>query len=680
MAFPRIGLPLFLMIFGATAAAQQLYIRKNGATYTVGLQSGDRMLLRCPEEGLWSIATAWKDEWCADWHHAAALTVEDVGEWKMVSGKLSLPEGDWLLKDYYRQEAGRVKCIRRFEWKGSKTLEQVTLSVRWQIPSATAKPFLPGILYYGNPSGEKNGAQNVAWHHNTPGEVSLFEEHRYPMPFACVEWAEGRQYFGASLHTVPSPVYRGNHFDQWWSLGLHTYRDNTELTLLSGPIACNGQKNQAKALQTNTMPYGDTYMKVAPNTVIEKTFYLEAFPAPEQGTAFQRSVSTAIDLFQPFYTGDFPDYREILRLKYRFTQSRWLEGDAYAGYNMFPAHVKPQIVLGWAGQCEAPAYALQVLAGELGDPAVFDKVQRSLDHICRSPMDQDGFCVVFDVNTRQWSGKDPVSQGQCMNSIALAIREGRKNKKVKTLAWEAFLKKAGDVFAGRILAPDWKPLNTAEAFFIAPLLTAAELFKQPQYKKAALKAADYYAARHLNMDEPYWGGTLDATCEDKEGAWGAFQGFLAAYEATKDPKYLRYAQHACDVTLSYTVLWDIPLPAGRLADHAFKTRGWTGVSAQNQHLDVYGVVIAPSVYKMGQYLHNERLKKLAKTMYLSCGQMTDPTGAQGEQIQETNFAQHGDMSDVFKLRGGYSESWTVYWITAHFLHAAAQFREMGVRL
>jgi hypothetical protein len=94
---------------------------------------------------------------------------------------------------------------------------------------------------------------------------------------------------------------------------------------------------------------------------------------------------------------------------------------------------------------------------------------------------------------------------------------------------------------------------------------------------------------------------------------------------------------------------------------------------------VYGVLIAPSVYKMGLYCQNESWKKLAKTMYLSCGQMIDPFGSQGEQIQETNFAQQGEMSDVVKLRGGYSENWTVFWITAHFLHAAAQFKEMGVR-
>jgi hypothetical protein len=49
-------------------------------------------------------------------------------------------------------------------------------------------------------------------------------------------------------------------------------------------------------------------------------------------------------------------------------------------------------------------------------------------------------------------------------------------------------------------------------------------------------------------------------------------------------------------------------------------------------------------------------------------------------MQETNFAQAGDMTDVYRLRGGYAEHWTVFWITAHFFNAAARFKEMGVGL
>jgi hypothetical protein len=163
-------------------------------------------------------------------------------------------------------------------------------------------------------------------------------------------------------------------------------------------------------------------------------------------------------------------------------------------------------------------------------------------------------------------------------------------------------------------------------------------------------------------------------------AWAGFQAFLALYELTRERKYLDWASHALDVTLSYTVLWDIDLPAGRLRDHGLKTRGWTVVSAQNQHLDVYGVVYTPEIWRMGEHLGRHDLKRLAAVMFRSCGQLVDPWGSSGEQIQQTNFAQQGDMSNVFRLRGGYSENWTVLWITAHFLNAASEFERMGVDL
>jgi uncharacterized protein YyaL (SSP411 family) len=225
------------------------------------------------------------------------------------------------------------------------------------------------------------------------------------------------------------------------------------------------------------------------------------------------------------------------------------------------------------------------------------------------------------------------------------------------------------------LRDDWRPLSTSEGFIIAPLVTASQLFKNEEYMRAAKKAADHYIERHLTMKEPYWGGTLDAQCEDKEGAAAAFQGFLAVYEASKEKKYLDAAKHACDVYLSYLTIWDIQLPPGRLADHGFKTRGWTSVSVQNQHLDVYGVHLTPELMRLAKALNHPTYKRLPEVMFRSCGQLIDAYGSQGEQIQQTNFAQRGDMSDVLKLRGGYSESWTVFWITSFFLNAAARFEE-----
>ena len=448
--------------------------------------------------------------------------------------------------------------------------------------------------------------------------------------------------------------------------------------MMSGPITYNGKKSVAKALQRASLPYGNTYMTVKPGMIIEKTFYLEVYETEAKGSAFRRPMYTSIDVFKPFYTEDLPTVDEIVKAKYEFAKSRWIEGKNYAGFNMYPDFERQRIVLGWAGQSEAPVYALQVLENDLDDERIWEYVQKSMDHICTSPIGKNGFPVRYEVESNKWEKPDPVSEGQAMNSIALAIKVGRKNGKVKTTEWEKFLQKACDIHAERLLSNTWNPRNTAEAFYISPLLISAELFQNDTYQKAALKATDYYAGRHLDMTEPYWGGTLDATCEDKEGAWGAFQGFMAAYKYTQNKKYLNWAQHAGDVVMSYTVVWDIPLPPGRMADHYFRTRGWTGVSPQNQHLDVYGVVSTPEFYQLGQLTNNQDLVRLSEVMYRSCGQMIDPFGSHGEQLQQTNYTQLGTEHDIMDLRGGYSESWTVFWITAHFLHAAATFKEMGV--
>lgn len=676
----RISIWALLLLAGSMSYAQVLDLAKSKDAYQVNIEVNNSSYLQSPSEGLWSIGTKWENDWTTGWRHAQASTMEEHGNWIVLKGKLSLPEGDWHLQDAYRQEEGRIKCIRRYEWKGVQTLDSVTLSIRWIVATQKAQTFLPGILYYGNPSGEQNGARKVPTYHSISGEKAIFEEHRYPMPFASLEWKDNQNYKGAALHTIPSLVDGGNHEDQWWSLGVEAYENVSELVLLTGPITYNNRLSVAKALQKQEMPYRDAFVKIAPGTVIEKIFYLEAYDVMEKGAGFQTPLNTSIDIFKPFYFEDLPTYDEILEAKYRFTKSRYMETKDYAGFNMFPSSITPQIVMGWAGQSEAPVYALQVLQERFKDDSIWGMVQKSMNHISTSDFGESGFNVNYNTQTKDWSSTDPVSQGQAMNSIALAIRTGRKQNEIETATWEKFLKKACDIHTKRILDDDWNPINTAEAFYISPLLLANKLFKNKDYEQAALKMVEYYGKRHIDMTEPYWGGTLDATCEDKEGAWGAFQGFLAAFEHTKNPTYLKWAKHACDVTLSYTVVWDIPLPAGRLANHNFKTRGWTGVSAQNQHLDVYGVLIAPSIYKLGVYTEKESLKKLAVVMYRSCGQLLDPFGSQGEQIQQTNFAQHGDMSNVFKLRGGYSEGWTVYWITAHFLHAAAQFEEMGIKL
>lgn len=674
------------LLLAAPSAAQTttgLALRvSDAAPRRVEVSVGPQAFLHSPGEGLWSVATDWTDGWPSGWVHASPARVEREGEWTMVFGEIPLPGGVMLVRDAYRLEAGIVHGIRRWTWTGRDLLPRVTLSVRWTVPGAVnARPTMPGVVLYGNPAGEKTGNHAVTVHGGKPGDRTFFEEHRFSAPWTSVEWADGGAVRAVAMHTVPSPAYGANQNDQWWTLGVVSGADATELASLSGPTAANGRTSVTKALQGQFLEYPDTWLNLRSGAVVEKIFYLEVVPQTTQGSGFRPPLRTAMRLHPLGSTEGLPGYDATIREKYRFALSRFRDRRPDAGFEMFPDHVKgTQYVMGWAGQSDAGAYAMLGLARRIGDPAMLERGQRALDWLAEAPFNERGFLLNYNADNGQWRDQDPVSQGQAMEVFARAILAGRGMNGVNTRRWEVFLKKAATLHATRILRPDWTPVNTAEAFFVSPLAKASLLFGDPEYRRAAIKAGEYYARRHLDMREPYWGGTLDANCEDKEGAWAGFQAFLALYELTKERRFLDWAAHALDVTLTYTVLWDIDLPAGRLRDHNLRTRGWTIVSAQNQHLDVFGVLYTPEIWRMGDYLGRDDLKRLAAVMYRSCGQMVDPYGSAGEQIQHTNFAQHGDMSNVFRLRGGYSESWSVFWITAHFLNAASEFERMGVDL
>ncbi|MBR3703049.1 MAG: hypothetical protein IKM12_05830 [Alistipes sp.] len=636
-----------------------------------------RTMITTPDEGLWAVATKWENDWMTDWVYAKPERREQSGEWTILSAEMPIKGGVMFVRDSYRQvQDGLVQCRRRYEWRGEQTLEQVNLAVRWRMQGNQMQTFVPGVIYYGNKNGAKVNPNIIPVYNGKAGEFAIFEEHRYPIPFVMLEnTAAG---CAAAVHTTPSPVRGAVLADQWWSMGVEAADGYTDFVLYSGPIGYNGQHAVAKALQRTPMKYTNTYINMEPGRVVEKEFYIELYPIKAEGTGFQQPIYTALDLYKPYDADSFTDFATIVEEKYRFAKNRWIDlGNGAVGFDMYEPSLRKDIVMGWCGQAGSPGYALQVLAERLDDADIEPMVQQSLDFLTTYPVDEESGMFKLGYNG-DYHSSNHVSCGQAMYNFAKAIVAAKKNKKYDTERWREFLRKACDGQSRRILSDEWSPRSTDEAFYVAPLAIASKLFKNKQYLAAAEKASKLYAERHLKMNGCYWGGTLDATCEDKEGAWAAFQAFIHMYEYTKQPQYLEWAKHAMDVCLSYVVVWDIPLPAGRLADYNFRSTGWTVVSPQNQHIDVYGVLFAPEVYRMGKYLDDERLCKLSKVMYRTCFQLTNAYGSQGEQLQQTNFAQRGDMSNVYKLRGGYSEGWTVFWITAHFLNAAARFEEMGV--
>ena len=598
------------------------------------------------------------------------------------------------IEDSRREVAeGLEKVVRRWTWNGENPLEKVTLAVRFRVSGhpQKIKPFLPGILMYGNPSNSGRTDGRVPVFAGKVGEFAIFEEHRFPMPFALLEDTASGTF--AAVHTLPSPVRGAKRDDLWWSLGVETADGGTDIVALSGPIGYNRRRSVAKARQGAAMSYEDAYITLRPGQIVEKTFWIQTGQATQEAYGFEQAVDVSINLFKPYDAERFESFGGIVRAKRDFALTRWMEEGDVCGFDMYDkGSGRRHIVLGWCGCAATCGYALPVLDLDSGD---WQKAQRSLDFIsdtfARTIRSQDGlFNVRYDVETGNTSGGDPVSCGQGLRSIVKAIRfaEKRGRGRLDAAKWRRFAEKSLDAVASGILKEDWpEPRSTNAGFLIAPLVIGSEVFGKPEWIGAARKLAGVFERRYLGYDAFYWGGTLDASCEDKEGAYAAFQGYVELLRhalRTKDAagvgRYSRLARHAMNAMLTYTMVWDATYPPGRLSDHAFKSTGWTVVSAQNQHLDAFGVLTTPDVWWMGEYLKDERLKRLATVMYRSCFQLTDASGSLGEQIQQTNFAQRGDMSDVYALRGGYAERWTVFWLTAHFLNAAADLREMGADL
>lgn len=630
------------------------------------------------ESGLWQIARSWNHNWPDNWINIQADSLEKINSYTILHGSVIIQGGLLKVRDAYREKNGLIQCTRRWEWLGRDTLKQVTLSIRYESPGINNQVLIPGVLYYGNPAGTRSGKTPVLL--GKPDEIALFEEHRLPMPFVCREWGEGSHVNSAAIHSIPSPVPFGNIQDQWWSMGVLLNETKTEICLLSGPCGFNNKKSVIKAFQGENMmeDYNHTWIDLPPNTIIEKSFYLETQMGIEKGSGFQKVLESSLDIFQPWDLSAFPSFVEIMESKLKFAESRYYENEGVAGFRKYPD--RNHFVLGWCGQAMAPGYALQILGERFEIQDHTQKIQHSLDFLSTTKFYESGFYTWHNTDKNEWfaNGRPEwLSQGQAMLNMANAVLAA-KNTEYITRKWVSFLEKASSFHAGRILESNWKPESTNEGFFIAPLVLASKIFHDDIYLKAAEKAAAYYADLYMDMNEVYWGGTLDASCEDKEGAFAALQGFIELYDHTNNQEYLQWAKHAGDVCLTYTVVWDIPMPPGRLTDHNFKTRGWTAVSVQNMHIDVYGVLIAPYIYRLGMALNKESYLKTAKLMFRSCGQLLDPYGSQGEQPYQTNYVQTSwRHKPIYERRGNYHETWTVFWITAHFLNAGAMMIELG---
>ena len=122
-------------------------------------------------------------------------------------------------------------------------------------------------------------------------------------------------------------------------------------------------------------------------------------------------------------------------------------------------------------------------------------------------------------------------------------------------------------------------LNTPEA--IRFLGKVYDLTGEEKYKTSALEAAQYSYTEIYEKLGKYIGGTADnPNYLDKEGAIYAMYGFIAAYQLSKDTKYLRAAKHAAVCSISWMYVFDFAVPSDYVDDkyNVFKNGGAMGFS------------------------------------------------------------------------------------------------------
>ena len=122
------------------------------------------------------------------------------------------------------------------------------------------------------------------------------------------------------------------------------------------------------------------------------------------------------------------------------------------------------------------------------------------------------------------------------------------------------------------------------------LVMGYKYFGDKRYLTAAKRTVDYLE-REIISKSDYFSSTLDANCEDKEAAISAVTATYYLAMMTKGQERQHYTdlcRKAAYFALSWYYLWDVPFAQGQmLGDLGFKSRGWSNVSVENNHVDVF---------------------------------------------------------------------------------------------
>ena len=202
------------------------------------------------------------------------------------------------------------------------------------------------------------------------------------------------------------------------------------------------------------------------------------------------------------------------------------------------------------------------------------------------------------------------------------------------------------------------------------LVMGYRYFGKKQYLEAARKTVDYLEQNIISKSD-YFSSTLDANCEDKEAAIAAVTATYYMAAVTKGKarqRYIDLCEQAAYFALSWYYMWDVPFAQGQmLGDLGLKTRGWSNVSVENNHIDVFVFELPHIVKWLGQQKHNQRFLLMHDVIFSSLDQLM-PTAERHCGIAVPGFypevVQHTTWDYGMNGKGFYNNLFAPGWTIA----------------
>ena len=202
------------------------------------------------------------------------------------------------------------------------------------------------------------------------------------------------------------------------------------------------------------------------------------------------------------------------------------------------------------------------------------------------------------------------------------------------------------------------------------LVMGYRYFGKKQYLEAARRTVDYLEQNIISKSD-YFSSTLDANCEDKEAAIAAVTAtyYLAAVTKGKErQRYIDLCEKAAYFALSWYYMWDVPFAQGQmLGDLGLKTRGWSNVSVENNHIDVFVFELPHIVKWLGQQKGNTRFLQMHDVIFNSLSQLM-PTPERLCGISKPGFypevVQHTTWDYGMNGKGFYNNLFAPGWTIA----------------